>query len=111
MKDIVEILASHGVVCKRLEELSPKVLGSRKRVLIYRGVEIDQYFCFVIVVKKKSRILHKEAREFDELHRRLEQKMEAKIKRLYLIYDAPLCSKAASWLEALGWRLFIMGGD
>ncbi|WP_456391943.1 hypothetical protein [Nitratifractor sp.] len=110
MKTIVETLAKRGIVCKRLEPLSPKELGSRKRVEIYRGVERDDYYCMVMVVRKKSRILRKETEEFEELHRRLEAKIEAKIKRRYLLLDAPICSKAAEALKERGWRIFPLEG-
>jgi hypothetical protein len=106
MKELVEHLASRGIVCRRLERVEPKKLGTRKRVEIYRGIETDDYYCLVLVLRKKSRILQKEAEELEELHRRLEEKMGAKIKRSYLLYDAPFCSKAAAWLRERGWRIF-----
>jgi hypothetical protein len=106
MKELVEHLASRGILCRRLERVEPKKLGTRKRVEIYRGIETDDYYCLVIVLRKKSRILRKEAEELEELHCRLEEKMGAKIKRSYLLYGAPLCSKAAAWLRERGWRLF-----
>ena len=110
MKTIVETLAKRGIVCKHLEPLAPKELGSRKRVEIYRGVETDDYYCMVIVVRKKSRILRKEAAEYIELHRRLEEKMGAKVKRRYLLLGAPICSKAAAMLEEEGWKIIPMKG-
>jgi hypothetical protein len=106
VKEIVEFLATKGVVCRRFEPVEPKKLGSRKRLEIYRGVGTDDYYCMVLVLRKKSRILRREAEELEELHHRLEEKMEAKIKRLYLLYDAPLCSRAAAWLTERGWRIF-----
>jgi len=105
MKTIVETLAKKGIVCRRLDRIEPRELGSRKRVEIYRGVMTDDYYCLVLLVKKKSRILRKEAEELMELHRRLEEKTEAKIKRLYLLYDAPLCSKASARLKEKGWNV------
>jgi hypothetical protein len=110
MKEIVEFLAAHKIICRRLEALQPKELGSRKRLELYRGVDTDDYYCLMMIVRKKSRILRKEAKEFEELHRRLEQKMGARIKRLYLLYDAPICSKAAAWLREKGWRLLALEG-
>ncbi len=110
MKEIVEFLAGEGILCRRFEGVEPKKLGSRKRVEIYRGVDTEGYYCLVIILRKKSRILRKEAEEFEELHRRLETKMEARIKRCFLLYEAPLCSKAAAWLREKGWRIFALGG-
>ena len=110
MKSVVELLASKGILCRRFEKVEPKKLESRKRVEIYRGVETDDYYCMVIVARNKSRILRKEASEYIELHRRLEEKMGAKVKRRYLLYDAPLCSKAAAMLEEAGWKLIPIEG-
>jgi len=106
VKAIVEFLSSKGIVCRRLESVEPRELGSRKRVEIYRGVGVDDYYCMVMVLKKKSRVLQKEARELMELHRRMEERMEAAVKRRYLLIQAPLCSKAKHLLEEEGWRVF-----
>jgi len=105
MKEIVELLARRGVLCRKLKEIEPRELASRKRIGIYLGVEVDDYYCAVFAVKKKSRILRKEAGEFLELQKRLQERLGARIRRNYLLYDAPLCSKAAAMLEEEGWRL------
>lgn len=110
MKEIVELLAKRGVVCRRLEPVAPRELGSRKRAEIYLGVDTDDYYCMVILLRKKSRILRKEAEELMELHRRLEERHGGVIRRRYLLYDAPLCSKAAALLREKGWRVFSPGG-
>ncbi len=106
MRDIVEFLAQKEIICRRFEAVDVKTLESRKRLEIYRGVDIKGYYCMIIVLRKKSRILIKEAKELEELHYRLEQKMQVKIKRIYLLYKAPLCSKALSWLKERTWRIF-----
>jgi hypothetical protein len=105
MKTIVETLAKKGILCRSFDRIEPRELGSRKRVELYRGVAPDDYYCLVIVVRKKSRILKKEAEELMELHRRMEEKGGAKIRRNYLLYAAPLCSKAADALKEKGWKL------
>jgi hypothetical protein len=109
MKEIVELLADRGILCRRLERVEPRELGSRKRVEIYEGTATDDYFCMVMVLRKKSRVLQKEARELLDLHRKLEEKKEARIKRRYLLIDAPLCSRAATLLEEAGWKIFRAG--
>ena len=108
VKEIVELMAREGIVCRRFEAVEPHKLGTRKRIAIYRGVDTERYYCLAIVTRKKSRILRKEAEFFEELRRRLGEKMETKIKRAYLLYDAPFCSKASAWLAERGWRLFAL---
>ena len=106
MKEIVEFLASKKIVCRRLKAIATKELGRRKRVGIYLGVALDDYYCTIMVLKKKSRVLRKEAKELEELHNRLCEKIGAAIKRKYLLMDAPLCSKAAASLEEWGWKIY-----
>ena len=109
MKEIVELLAQRRVLCRRLDRVEPRELGSRKRVEIFEGAAPDDYYCMVMVLRKKSRILQKEARELLALHHKLEEKNGAKIKRCYLVIDAPFCSKAAAVLEGAGWKIFRIG--
>ncbi|WP_457606865.1 hypothetical protein [Nitratifractor sp.] len=106
MKELVEFLRTKGIVCKSLEQVEPRELGSRKRVEIYRGVRMDDYYCMILVLKKKSRVLRKEAEELFELHTRLSERIGATIRYRYLLLDAPICSKAAALLEERGWRIF-----
>ncbi len=110
MKELVEYLSKKKIVCKRLETVAPKELESRKRVGVYRGVGIDGYYCSVFLLRKKSRVLRKEAEELMELQRRLAQKIDAVIKRNYLLYDAPICSKAKAFLEEKGWKVYPLEG-
>ena len=106
MREVVETLAKRGIVCRRLDRVEPRELGSRKRVEIYTGVGTDAYYCLVIAIRKKSRILGKEAEELMTLHRRFEEKLGAVVKRRYLLFDAPLCSQAKSLLERKGWKIY-----
>ena len=106
MKDIVEFLQQKGIIFKSLKEITPKELGSRKKVKLYLGVDLKGYYALVKVVEKKSRILRKEVEEFIALHEKLERYIDSKIKQKYIILKAPLCSKARSLLEAEGWKVF-----
>ena len=106
MKEIVEFLQQKGIIFKSLKEITPKELGSRKRVRLYLGVDLKSYYALVLVVEKKSRVLRKEAEEFIALHEKLERYIDSKIKQKYIIIKAPLCSKAKAFLEEQGWKVF-----
>ena len=106
MKEIVEYLKEHGIICKSLKERAPKELGSRKRVEIYFGVNLEDYYCAVMVLEKKSRVLRKEAAQLMELHRRLEGLEDTKILKKYILIKAPLCSHAKVMLEEDGWTVW-----
>ncbi len=103
MKHIVEHYAGWGVVFRSLKPIPPKELNSRKKIEIYIGVDTKEYYAVVMRVSKKSRVLKKEAAEFIELHARVENYIDSKIKKKYIWIEAPLCSKAKKLLEECGW--------
>ena len=104
MKTIVEQLRIHGILCRKLSEVSPKELGTRKRITLYVGVNLEGYYCSVMVLSKKSRVLRKEAEVLEELHQKMESWKGTRIPKKYIRVDAPLCSKAKAWMEQEGWK-------
>jgi len=106
MKEIVEFLQHQHIVFKSLREITPKELGSRKKITLYVGVDLKDYYALVMQIEKKSRILRKEATELMQLHEKLEKYIDAKITKKYIIIKAPLCSKAKALLEEHGWNVF-----
>ncbi len=107
MKELVEFLQQHNLVFKSLKEVTPKELGSRKRVQIFVGVDLKGFYADVMVLEKKSRVLRKEAQELMALHDKLEGYVGSAIKKRYIIIKAPLCSKAKALLEEHGWRVLV----
>jgi len=103
MKEIVEYMSCKKVIFKKLKEIKPKELGSKKRVKIYLGVNLKGYYCLTIIISKKSRILRKEVLELIELHQRVEKYNNSKINIKYIIIEAPLCSHAKDKLKDNGW--------
>jgi hypothetical protein len=103
MKRLVDRLQRHNIVCKKLTPLLPKELGSRKRIDLYIGTDMRGYYCSVMVLAKKSRVLRKEAEELKRLHAKMERHADTVITKKYVGVDAPLCSKAKAWMEAEGW--------
>ena len=106
MKKIVEYLHSKNLIFKSLKEITPKELGSRKKIELYLGVDLKEYYTLVMCVEKKSRILRKEANELMLLHEKLEKYIDSKITKKYIIIKAPLCSKAKALLEEHGWKVY-----
>jgi len=107
MKELVEYFNHKNIIFKSLKEITPKELGSRKKVSLYLGVELkENYYALVMEIKKKSRVLRKEADEFIHLHEKLEQYIRSKITKKYIIIKAPLCSHAKAMLEENGWKVW-----
>ena len=106
MKETVEYLQKKNLVFKSFKEISPKELGSRKKIDLYLGVDLKGYYTVVMKIEKKSRILRKEAGELRLLHEKLEKYIDSKIAKKYMIISAPLCSKAKALLEEQGWTVW-----
>jgi len=108
MKPLVETLRRAGIVCKKLTPVLPKELGTRKKIMLYVGVDLKGYYCSVMVLEKKSRVLRKEAEALAALHTKLEAHADTAITKRYVQVKAPLCSKAKAWMEQEGW-VFLEG--
>jgi len=109
MKKIVEVCREREMIFRSLKPIDLKSLGSRKRIQLFLGVDIKQYYHTVIYIEKKSRILRKEAEELMGFHARLERLHDTKIVKKCIIIKAPLCSKAKQLLVERGWRVEIVG--
>jgi len=103
---MVDYLQKKNLVFKSLKEITPKELGSRKKIALYLGVDLKGYYTVVMEIEKKSRILRKEAQELMVLHEKLEKYIDSKIMKKYMIIKAPLCSKAKALLEEQGWKVY-----
>ena len=106
MKRVVEYLMKHGILCRSMKRIMPKDLGSRKKAEIYLGVNRKDYYCVIIYLHKKSRIMKKEVDELSVLKGRVEEITGSRIVKRYLLADAPICSKALALAEERGWRVF-----
>ena len=106
MKELVEYLQQKNIIFKSLKEITPKELGTRKKIGLYVGVDLKGYYAVIMELTKKSRVLRKEAEELMALHKKLEKYVDSSIKKKYIIIKAPLCSKAKALLEEKGWRVW-----
>ena len=107
MKKIVDYLLEKRLILKSFKGISPKSLNSRKKVKIYIGVDLENYYTMVMQIEKKSRILQKEVEDFFALHKKLEEYIDSKIKRKRIIINAPLCSKAKKLFVENGWKVHL----
>jgi hypothetical protein len=106
MKTIVEYLQTKQIIFKSLKEVTPKELGSRKKISIYVGIDLKGYYADVMQLEKKSRVLRKEVGELMLIHEKLEVYIDSNIKKKYILIKAPLCSKAKALLEENGWKVW-----
>ncbi len=107
MKSVVEKLLEKNMICKKLELLDNSKIGTRKKIDIYFGVDVKSYYCLVLKLAKKSRVVKKEASEIVAIATKVEELHGAKIKKKYIIIEAPLCSKAKKLLEENGFIVLL----
>jgi len=106
MKEVLEPLQAKGYLFKRFEPFDLKEIGSRKRIAVYHGVDTQNRYTLVFAVKRKSRVLSREAREWLALKAKIEAHYGYPIRQAIALVDAPLCSRAKALLESEGWRIF-----
>jgi hypothetical protein len=103
MKEIIDVLQKKKLLFKSLKPIDVKLFGSRKKINIYLGVNLEKYYACIIHINKKSRIISKEALEIMEFHHKLESLNESKILKKYIYIQAPLCSKAKNLFREEKW--------
>jgi len=106
MKTIVDYLQQKNLLFKSLKQITAKSLESRKKIDIYVGVDLKNYYVLILHLEKKSRVISKEVEVLMQLHEKVEQFMDTKIKKRYIIIKAPLCSKAKKLLEDNGYKVY-----
>jgi hypothetical protein len=107
MKEIVEYMSHNKVIFKKLKEINPKDIESRKKVKIYLGVNLNGYYCLTIIISKKNHILCKEIIEIINLHKKMEKYNDSKINIKYIIIQAPLSNSAKNMLKENEWKILM----
>ncbi|WP_201338481.1 MULTISPECIES: hypothetical protein [unclassified Nitratiruptor] len=103
MRELVDFFRKKGIVFEKFTKLDLKKLGIKKRLEIYIGLDTHKKYYVIVYVDRKSRILLKDAKSYEELVQSLPVKHGFRYK--YLLYHAPLCSKAKEYLQEVGWRV------
>jgi len=105
MQMVVDSLRKTGKIYKKINEVTPKELGIRNKIKIYKATDTQGYFWAIFAVSQKSRLLMKDVHKFEEIYAKLALFCEHNFKHKIIFIDAPLCSKAeAAFIEA-GWKI------
>jgi len=102
---VVDSLRKKGKIYKKMVEVSPKELGIRNKIKIYKATDTTGYFWAIFAVSQKSRLLMKDVHKFEEIYGKLTLFFDHKFKHKVIFIDAPLCSKAASAFKEAGWKI------
>lgn len=104
MKEVLEKLSAKHLFSSFLP-LSPSLLKTRRKMVLFKGVDTKQYYHIVFSLSQKSRFGVKHAEELIGFEKSLAAVMEHQFKYKHLLIDAPLCSKACTTLQMDGWNI------
>ena len=65
---VVDSLRQKGKIYKKMQEVSPKELGIRNKIKIYKATDTNNKFCAIFAVSQKSRLLMKDVHKFEEIY-------------------------------------------
>jgi hypothetical protein len=105
MQRIVDSLRKKGKIYKKMQEVTPKELGIRNRIKIYKATDTRGYFWAIFAISQKSRILMKDVHKMQEIYGKLTLFCEHNFKHKIIFIDAPLCSKAKLAFKEAGWKV------
>ncbi|MEA3371271.1 MAG: hypothetical protein U9Q40_08010 [Campylobacterota bacterium] len=105
MQMVVDSLRAKGKIYKKMQEVSPKELGIRNKIKMYKATDTSGYFWAIFAVSQKSRLLMKDVHKFEEIYSKLTIYCEHNFKHKILFIDAPLCSKAKEAFKTQGWKI------
>lgn len=106
MQMVVDSLRERGKIYKKMQEVSPKELGIRNKIKIYKATDMHGYFWAIFAVSQKSRVLMKDVHKFEEIYAKLSLYCDHNFKHKILFIDAPLCSKAEAAFIETGWKIY-----
>lgn len=104
MKEMLEKICKNRILTS-LETIHPNVLHSRKKVMIFSGVDANHYYHAVFRTEQKSRFIFKHAQEIIMLEKQLALHVKHAYKFKHLIVTSDICSKASKFLKDEGWRV------
>jgi hypothetical protein len=106
MKNLINFLNKKGIILKEIEEISPSIVGSKKRVKIFCGTSIEGKYYLFLILNNKTRLLTKNIEQLQELYDKLASYKDHQFKYVYLFYSSDICSKALKYLKTIKWKSF-----
>ena len=106
LKALTQYFVNKNILFKQIEQITPKTLGSRKKIGIYSALGIDKNYYAIFIIDAKSRFLRKNAQDLLLLLEQLIAHEEHNFKKKILLISSPLCSKAKTFLQEEGWSVY-----
>jgi len=103
LKELTKYYLDKKILFKDIEQISPKSIKSRKKILIYIATSVSKEYYAIFIINSKSRFIRKNAYELEQLLNDLATYTGHNFKRKELLISSPLCSKAKKELEDNNW--------
>jgi len=94
-------LLDKNIILKEIKDITPK---TRKKIKVYIGVDMKDFYYLLVELNTKSRFLIKNAKEMIEFTTPLSN-INFKNNKKILFIESPICSKAKKYLKENGWRI------
>jgi len=109
LENIVEDFRVRGKIFKKMQEFSPKELGIRNKISIFKTVDLHGYFWSIFVISQKTKILQKDVLKYEQINDKFVSHVQHnfKYKVIYLI-NTPICSKAKKRFQEMGWKIYAL---
>lgn len=107
MKELTNYFTKKDIIFKQIDEITPKEIGSRKKIAIYHATSVKKEFYAIFIIDAKSRFLRKNADDLMTLCETLSSHLDHNFKRKVLLISSPLCSKAKAYLKENKWSVYI----
>ncbi len=108
MKNILDYLQKRKYIFKKFEKIDNKILKTRKKIEIYKAVNLKSFYMAIFFYNGKSRFILKNAKEILELMEKLKDISKHNYKKSILMVEGAICSKAKKILEDNGWRIYVI---
>ena len=105
MKKLTTYYTNKNILFKDIKQITPKEIGSRKKIDIYAATSVDSNFYAIFIVDSKSRFIRKNANDLMELCEKLSIHLDHNFKKKELLVSSPLCSKAKEYLKQNDWSI------
>lgn len=105
MKKLTTYYTNKNILFRDVKQITPKEIGSRKKIDIYAATSVDSNFYAIFIVDSKSRFIRKSANDLMELCEKLSIHLDHNFKKKELLVSSPLCSKAKEYLKQNDWSI------
>jgi hypothetical protein len=105
LKKLTTYYTNKNILFRDVKQITPKEIGSRKKLDIYAATSVDSNFYAIFIVDSKSRFIRKSANDLMELCEKLSSRLDHNFKKKELLVSSPLCSKVKEYLKQNDWSI------